>query len=96
MAGLSGADGNKCREEGGPQVSAPERPFRNFSTRELLEMRREGERNLSRKEEERSSFTYAAGEPFQEFLTQLRAIQDHLEKIENELKHRRDARGSTT
>jgi len=76
-------------------VNTPERRFRDFSTSELLGLRRDCEKDLRRKEEERSRFSNVAGEPagdFQEFLTQLRAIQDHLGEIEDELKYRRDAR----
>jgi hypothetical protein len=73
-------------------VTTSERPFQGFSTSELHELRRDTERDLEKKRGEMSYLTVAHGSYYDEFMSQLKAIQDHLEKIENELKNRREAR----
>jgi hypothetical protein len=73
-------------------VTTSERPFQGFPTSELHDMRRDTEADLRRKQGEMGDLTVAHGSYYDEFMSQLKAIQDHFEKIENELKHRREAR----
>jgi hypothetical protein len=73
-------------------VTTSERPFQSVSKSELLKLRDNTESAWRRKREEQNELTVASGSYYEEFMSQLRAIGDHLEKIEKELEHRREAR----